>query len=85
MTDVLTDSGLLPRDANPGAGSRPPGVLPWTARWPAFSPDAAMISVQLACSMEDAHVALRSRAFAEGQSVGDVAGEVVGRRVGFGR
>ena len=43
-----------------------------------------MVSVQLECSLEEALVALRSRAYAEGRSVGEMAREVVARRSRLG-
>jgi hypothetical protein len=43
-----------------------------------------MISVQLGVSLEEAFVRLRAHAFANGAALGDVAGEVVGRRLRFG-
>jgi ANTAR domain-containing protein len=43
-----------------------------------------MISVQLGVSLEEAFVRLRAHAFASGGALGDVAGEVVGRRLRFG-
>jgi hypothetical protein len=42
-----------------------------------------MLSVQLECSLEDAMVALRARAYAEGASVATVARDVVERRIRF--
>jgi hypothetical protein len=44
-----------------------------------------MISVQLGVSLEEAFVRLRAHAFASGTALGDVAGEVVRRRLRFGR
>ena len=43
-----------------------------------------MISVQLGVSLEEAFVRLRAHAFASGTALGDVAGEVVRRRLRFG-
>lgn len=43
-----------------------------------------MVSVQLECSLAEAMVALRSRAYAEGRSVGEMAREVVARRSRLG-
>jgi ANTAR domain len=43
-----------------------------------------MISVQLGVSLEEAFVRLRAHAFASGAALGDVAGEVVRRRLRFG-
>ena len=43
-----------------------------------------MISVQLGVSLEEAFVRLRAHAFGSGASLGDVAGEVVRRRLRFG-
>jgi hypothetical protein len=42
-----------------------------------------MVSVQLSVGIEDAHVALRARAFADGRPVGEVAADVVARQVRF--
>jgi hypothetical protein len=42
-----------------------------------------MITVQLAVTIEDAHVALRAKAFVAGRSVMDVARDVVERRLVF--
>lgn len=43
-----------------------------------------MISVQLGVSLEEAFVRLRARAFAGNAALGDVAAEVVDRRLRFG-
>jgi len=43
-----------------------------------------MISVQLGVSLEEALVRLRAHAFANGAALGDVAGDVVRRRLRFG-
>jgi len=43
-----------------------------------------MISVQLGVSLEEAFVRLRAHTFASGATLGDVAGEVVRRRLRFG-
>jgi hypothetical protein len=43
-----------------------------------------MISVQLGVSLEEAFVRLRAHAFANGAALGDVAGDVVCRRLCFG-
>jgi hypothetical protein len=43
-----------------------------------------MLSVQLGVSIEDAFVRLRAHAFASGAMLGDVAGEVVSRRLRIG-
>jgi hypothetical protein len=43
-----------------------------------------MISVQLGVSLEEAFVRLRAHAFANGAALGDVAGDVVRRRLRFG-
>ena len=43
-----------------------------------------MISVQLGVSLEEAFVRLRAHAFASNAALGDVAAEVVGRRLRFG-
>ena len=42
-----------------------------------------MISVQLGVSLEEAFVRLRARAFADGAALGEVAGDVVGRKLRF--
>jgi len=42
-----------------------------------------MISVQLDVSLEDASVRLRARAFASGRPLGEIADDVVGRRLRF--
>jgi hypothetical protein len=42
-----------------------------------------MVTVQLGCSLEDAMVALRARAYADGVNVAEVARDVVERRVTF--
>jgi hypothetical protein len=42
-----------------------------------------MISVQLGVSLEDAFVRLRAHAFADGAALGDVARDVVGRKLRF--
>jgi hypothetical protein len=42
-----------------------------------------MISVQLGVSLEEALARLRARAFAASAAVGDVAAEVVSRRLRF--
>jgi ANTAR domain len=43
-----------------------------------------MISVQLGVSLEEAFVRLRAHAFASGAALGDIAGDVVRRRLRFG-
>lgn len=43
-----------------------------------------MVSVQLECSLAEAMVALRSRAYAEGRSLSEMAREVVARRARLG-
>jgi hypothetical protein len=42
-----------------------------------------MISVQLGVSLEEASVRLRARAFASGLPLGEIADDVVGRRLRF--
>jgi hypothetical protein len=42
-----------------------------------------MVAVQLGVSLEEASVRLRARAFASGAELGDVAEDVVGRRLRF--
>ena len=42
-----------------------------------------MISVQLGVSLTDALVALRARAYAEGRTIAQVAGDVIARRLSF--
>jgi hypothetical protein len=46
---------------------------------------AGMIAVQLGVSLEEASVRLRARAFASGAELGDVAEEIVSRRLRFDR
>jgi hypothetical protein len=42
-----------------------------------------MVSVQLGVSLEEAFVRLRAHAFADSAALGDVAGDVVGRKLRF--
>jgi hypothetical protein len=44
---------------------------------------AGMVSVQLGVSLTDALVALRARAYAEGQTIAQVAADVIARRLSF--
>jgi hypothetical protein len=72
---------LLPGSPGPRATS------PWMACLGARADvhqATGMISVQLGVSLEEAFVRLRAHAFASGAALGDVAGEVVRRRLRFG-
>ena len=83
VADVAT--GLL-LDMQAGA---PPGSLPRSIddlvdRRAVVNQAAGMVSVQLDVSIEDAHVALRARAYADDRRVVEVAADVVARRIRLG-
>jgi hypothetical protein len=83
---VLADIALqLVLDAAAGVSARP-GYHPLDGlsdRRAEVYQAIGMISVQLDVSLEDASVRLRARAFASGRPLGEIADDVVGRRLRF--
>ena len=83
---VLADIALqLVLDAAAGVSARP-GYQPLDGlsdRRAEVYQAIGMISVQLGVSLEDASVRLRARAFASGRPLGEIADDVVGRRLRF--
>lgn len=68
---IIGSPGYQPLDGVPGARAE-------------VHQATGMISVQLGVSLEEAFARLRAHAFASGAALGDVAGDVVRRRLRFG-
>jgi len=82
LADVATDLVLaIQADAPPGWLPAPMDRL--INHRAVVHQAVGMITVQLAVTIEDAHVALRAKAFVAGRSVMDVARDVVERRLVF--
>jgi GAF domain/ANTAR domain len=76
---ILDGQQRAPAGETPDGFDRPPGFRPEIAQ------AQGMIMVQLGVTITEALIRLRAYAYAEGRLVGDVAGDVVARRLRFDR